>query len=297
MRAARAPVGGARPPWVVLVVVVAVALGFGASPGGPPPTVTQRADAIDALVRCPSCEGISVADSSASTAVAIRHAVAARVRAGQSDGRIDAFLVSRYGPGILLRPPTHGWTAWVWVLPPGALVLAVAGLVVVLWRRRHRGAASVSAEDRALVHEALADRARRRRSVGGARTHVVTRSELEDELSFLLDSLQDLEREHSAGDLSEADFVALRDRYTRRAAEVLRALAARRAVRSVDVRWRHEPQPQLRAGHRHRHRPRHEGAARPCWRQAPSSWWRRWRSPSWCRRPVPDSRARPRRAR
>jgi tetratricopeptide (TPR) repeat protein len=52
----------------------------------------------------------------------------------------------------------------------------------------------------------------------------VTRSELEDELAFLLDSLQDLEREHSAGDISEADYVALGDQYTRRAAEVLRAL-------------------------------------------------------------------------
>ncbi len=52
----------------------------------------------------------------------------------------------------------------------------------------------------------------------------MTRAELEDERSFLLDSLEDLERERGAGDLSEADFVVLRDRYTRRAAEVLRAL-------------------------------------------------------------------------
>jgi tetratricopeptide (TPR) repeat protein len=52
----------------------------------------------------------------------------------------------------------------------------------------------------------------------------VTRSELDDERSFLLDSLEDLERERAAGDLSEADYVTLRDRYTRRAADVLRAL-------------------------------------------------------------------------
>jgi cytochrome c-type biogenesis protein CcmH len=139
--------------------VVGVALGVGSSRGGPAATPTQRASAIDALVRCPSCEGISVADSSASTAVAIRQAVAARVRAGQTDGQIDSFLVSRYGPGILLRPPGHGWTAWVWVLPPAALALALAGLGTVFWRRRHRVAAPVSAEDRALVERALADRA------------------------------------------------------------------------------------------------------------------------------------------
>lgn len=145
--------------WVVLVIVVGVALGFGASRGGTPPTVTQRVDTIDALVRCPSCEGISVANSSASTAVAIRRAVTARVRAGENDGQIDAFLVSRYGPGILLRPPTQGSTLWVWVLPPVAVAVAVAGLVTVLWRRRRRAAVSVSDADRALVDRALADRA------------------------------------------------------------------------------------------------------------------------------------------
>jgi len=145
----------------VLVVVVVVALGVGASGGGPPLTVAQRVDAIDALVRCPSCDGISVADSSASTAVAIRHVVTTRVRQGQSASQIDTFLVSRYGPSILLRPPVQGWTVWVWVLPPVALVVALAGLVTVLWRRRrHRAPAPVSAEDRALVADALAGRAR-----------------------------------------------------------------------------------------------------------------------------------------
>ncbi len=126
----------------------------------PPPTAAQRANAIDALVRCPSCDGISVADSSASTAVAIRHAVTARVRAGQSDGQIDAFLVSRYGPGILLRPPVRGWTAWVWALPPVALLAAggACGLVRCCGAGAGTSGAapvSVSAEDRALVERAL----------------------------------------------------------------------------------------------------------------------------------------------
>jgi cytochrome c-type biogenesis protein CcmH len=145
--------------WAALVVVLGVALGVGASHGGPPATPAQRANAIDALVRCPSCQGISVADSSASTAAAIRRAVAARITEGQTDSQIDAFLVSRYGPGILLRPPVRGSTAWVWVLPPAAAVVAVAGLVSVLWRRRRRPSVAVSAEDRALVDKALSDRA------------------------------------------------------------------------------------------------------------------------------------------
>lgn len=49
---------------------------------------------------------------------------------------------------------------------------------------------------------------------------------LEDERDFVLASLRDLEREHDAGDLSDHDYAELRDRYTARAAAVLRALEA-----------------------------------------------------------------------
>lgn len=48
--------------------------------------------------------------------------------------------------------------------------------------------------------------------------------ELRDERDLLLMSLEDLEREHEAGDLPDDDYRLLRDRYTVRAARVLRAL-------------------------------------------------------------------------
>ena len=54
----------------------------------------------------------------------------------------------------------------------------------------------------------------------------MTRAELEEERQFLLDSLRDLEREFEAGDIAEDDYTVLRDDYTARAAEVLRALEA-----------------------------------------------------------------------
>ena len=47
---------------------------------------------------------------------------------------------------------------------------------------------------------------------------------LEEERDFLLRSLEDLEREHDAGDLEDDDYVTLRDDYTVRAAETLRAI-------------------------------------------------------------------------
>jgi tetratricopeptide (TPR) repeat protein len=58
---------------------------------------------------------------------------------------------------------------------------------------------------------------------------------LEDERDFLLASLRDLEREHEVGDLDDADYAALRDDYTARAARVLRAIEAGQAEAADDT--------------------------------------------------------------
>lgn len=53
---------------------------------------------------------------------------------------------------------------------------------------------------------------------------------LEEERDFLLGSLDDLEREHSAGDVDLDDYEVLKDDYTARAAAVLRAIESRNAT-------------------------------------------------------------------
>lgn len=53
---------------------------------------------------------------------------------------------------------------------------------------------------------------------------------LEEQRDFLLRSLADLEREHDAGDLTDEDFAELRDDYTARAADVLRAIDEQRSA-------------------------------------------------------------------
>lgn len=132
--------GRRRPrPWLglgALLVVLAVALAIGGGLGqGGHQTADQRAASLDAQLRCPSCNDLSVAQSSASAAVAVRHEVLHLVRAGSTDQQIEDRLVGQYGPTILLRPPTSGLVSLVWIVPALAGAAALAALGYLFWKR------------------------------------------------------------------------------------------------------------------------------------------------------------------
>ncbi len=127
------------PRWLgplLLLAVLGVALLIGSGVlDSTPATPGQRAHALDTQIRCPSCVDVSVADSSAATAVSLRQQILQWVRQGWSDQEIKNALVARYGLSILLEPPTSGLAAVVWIVPAigGAAAIAVVG--TVFWRR------------------------------------------------------------------------------------------------------------------------------------------------------------------
>ena len=150
-----------RVAWVVLATVVAGALAVGSVHAGPQGAAARIAH-LDSVVKCPSCEDLSIAQSEASTAVALRSFVAAGVRAGESDSQIEDAVVARYGQGILLSPRN----ILAWVLPVSAAALAAVLVGLALWRRGRRtgvgevapGGEGVAGEDAELVAAALAGR-------------------------------------------------------------------------------------------------------------------------------------------
>ena len=144
-----------RATWALMVLVLVTALAIGAEERSGPLTEDQRVRRITSVVRCPTCQGLSVAQSDAPAARAIDDEVRRRVQAGESDGEIKDYLVSRYGQDVILQPETEGVALLVWGLPVLAGVAAVAGLFLVLRGRRVRPGRKVSAADQALVREAL----------------------------------------------------------------------------------------------------------------------------------------------
>jgi cytochrome c-type biogenesis protein CcmH len=90
---------------------------------------------LETLVRCPSCDDLSVAVSNATSAIAVRHEIASKVHEGQSDNKILTSLESAYGTSILLSPPTTGLGVLLWVVPLLGLLLLIASAIRLTRRR------------------------------------------------------------------------------------------------------------------------------------------------------------------
>jgi cytochrome c-type biogenesis protein CcmH len=87
---------------------------------------TQRRIAhLESLVRCPACEGLSVAQSNATSSIAVRHEIEQRVKSGDSDTSILTSLQERYGSAILLTPASRGLGAVLWIVPLAVIVLGL----------------------------------------------------------------------------------------------------------------------------------------------------------------------------
>ena len=117
--------------FVALIAVAAVAIIL--NPHGS--SETSRIAHLETLVRCPACHDLSVAESNATSAIAVRNEIAAAVKAGKSDNQILTTLEDSYGTSILLSPPTSGLGVLLWIVPSLGLVLLV-GSAIRLTRRR-----------------------------------------------------------------------------------------------------------------------------------------------------------------
>lgn len=112
-------------------------------------TAAQRSDAVAASLRCPFCEGVSIAESTSQVARDLHVIIREEVDAGASDSEIRDQFVARYGEWVLLTPPISGTGVALWALPVVGLAIGVA--VVVGMRRRN---VEQTVEDRSTVSEA-----------------------------------------------------------------------------------------------------------------------------------------------
>lgn len=124
------------------------------------PKLEARARAIGEELRCLVCQNQSIEDSGADLAHDLRILVRQRVKAGDTDEQVIAYIHARYGDFVLLDPPFKPVTWALWLTPPVVLLLGLAGLTVWFRRRRAHVAAApatLSADEERRV-AALVDR-------------------------------------------------------------------------------------------------------------------------------------------
>ncbi len=88
----------------------------------------EQAQQIAAVLRCPDCQSLSVAESHTAAAGAIREQIGELLAQGRNADEIKQHFVDRYGEWILLAPAA---AAFAWWLPP--LVVGAALALLSVW--------------------------------------------------------------------------------------------------------------------------------------------------------------------
>ena len=128
-----------------LLTLTALGVWQAAGPSAPA-TPRGRAVAVEQTLRCPTCQGLSVADSPSPIAAGIRQQVEQQLATGATPEQVRDYFVGRYGDWILLDPPRRGVGWLVWLAPTAALLSGGLLMLHVLRRRPTKDGAEVSPE-------------------------------------------------------------------------------------------------------------------------------------------------------
>lgn len=106
------------------------------------PTSEDRSTQLGKQVRCPACEGESIAESPSSYAADMMAYVRELVDRGLSDQQVLDRLMASYPDSQMLDPPLRPSTVLLWLIPAAVLVTG-AGMAV----SRLRGKSSLPSSD------------------------------------------------------------------------------------------------------------------------------------------------------
>ena len=96
----------------------------------------KRTEEVSALLRCPVCQGMSVADSPAVMAVNMKNQVRELLSWGYSEEQIIGYFERSYGQFVRLEPPRRGINWVVWLGPFLALILGATFIAATMRRKK-----------------------------------------------------------------------------------------------------------------------------------------------------------------
>lgn len=122
--------------WALIGVALVSFLAIGVIDNDEPLTAAERAASVARTIRCPQCDGETVAESNAPIAQEIRADISRRVSEGQTNQQIRSAMANSYGQDILLLPPGSGIGSSIWIVPIVGLFVAFGILGIAFWRWR-----------------------------------------------------------------------------------------------------------------------------------------------------------------
>ena len=123
------------------------------------PPLERRAQGLNKTIMCPVCPGESIDQSQNALAAQMRAIVDEKLAAGWTDAQVREFFVERYGPSVLLEPPTRGIALAAWIGAPLGAAVALLAFALALrhMRRKPSPAAAAPDECAAAPDDAAAD--------------------------------------------------------------------------------------------------------------------------------------------
>src|SRR5690349_8442002 len=79
-----------------------------------PRSLDERVHDVASALRCPTCNGETVADASTPVAEQMRAVIRAKLAAGESEQQVIADFRASYGDAILASPSPSGFTLIIW---------------------------------------------------------------------------------------------------------------------------------------------------------------------------------------
>lgn len=102
------------------------------------PVLEAKVQSLSEVLRCLVCQNQNLADSHADLAIDLKNQVRDMLRQGKTEKQVIDYMVERYGDFVLYSPPLKTTTWLLWVGPFLLLVSGLAGLFMMLKRRRER---------------------------------------------------------------------------------------------------------------------------------------------------------------
>lgn len=149
-----------RRPWAGRLVGLAIAMVAAALVAvvvATPDAPADRADSLASRLRCPVCQGVSVAESRSDTALAMQDRIRQLIADGRSDAEVMDWFTDRYGAWVRLDTAGSSLGVLLWVLPP---LVFLGGAVVVARRRSVAPPPPVDPVTRARIQQQVVARRR-----------------------------------------------------------------------------------------------------------------------------------------